>query len=150
MTSGIPKTMQAFVTQQGKTAQVQEIPVPEIDDNEVLVKTVAVAQNPTDWKCTSTIYVFANYPWLSDASVVITRLSGPGKISGCDWSGYVVKIGKRVTTLNVGDHIAGFVQGGTYEDRGAFAEYVKTSWDLAWKIPEGILTDEQAATMGCS
>ena len=48
----IPKTMRALVTQEDKTAKVVEVPVPEIADNEVLVKVVAVAQNPTDWKCT--------------------------------------------------------------------------------------------------
>ena len=43
----IPKTMRALVTQEDKTAKVVDVPVPEIADNEVLVKVVAVAQNPT-------------------------------------------------------------------------------------------------------
>ena len=30
--------------------KVQEIPVPSIDQNEVLIKVHSVAQNPTDWK----------------------------------------------------------------------------------------------------
>ena len=73
-----------------------------------------------------------------------------GMICGCDWSGYVVKTGKHVSSRAVGDHVAGFVHGGTYADRGAFAEYVKTPAELSWKIPEGAVTDEGAATMGCS
>ena len=84
-----------------------------------------------------------------DLCVDIKGVTHPGTICGCDWSGYVVKTGKDVKDVAVGDHVAGFVHGGTYEDRGAFAEYVKTSWDLLWKIPEGTLTDEQAATLGC-
>ena len=48
----IPKTMKALVTQADHTAAVQDIPVPTIDEDEILVRTVAVAQNPTDWKCT--------------------------------------------------------------------------------------------------
>lgn len=48
----VPKTMKALVTQPDKTAAVKEIPVPTIDDSEILVETVALAQNPTDWKCT--------------------------------------------------------------------------------------------------
>ena len=44
--------MKALITQPGKTAGVQEVPVPSITDDEILVKVVAVAQNPTDWKCT--------------------------------------------------------------------------------------------------
>jgi len=55
-----------------------------------------------------------------------------------------------VTTLNVGDHVAGFVQGGNYKDRGAYAEYVKTEAGLAWKVPEGTFSHEEAATMGCA
>ena len=42
--------MKALVTQANKTAKVEEIAVPTIDDDEVLVRTVAIAQNPTDWK----------------------------------------------------------------------------------------------------
>lgn len=52
MSQEIPKTMKALVAHD-KKATVQEIPVPEIDDDEVLVKVVALAQNPTDWKRTS-------------------------------------------------------------------------------------------------
>ncbi len=50
-TAALPQTMKALVTQSGKTAAVKEIPVPTIDDDEILVQTVALAQNPTDWKC---------------------------------------------------------------------------------------------------
>lgn len=47
----IPQTMRAVITQADKTIAVEEVPVPLIDDDEVLVKTTAIAQNPTDWKC---------------------------------------------------------------------------------------------------
>ena len=60
-----------------------------------------------------------------------------------------MKVGKNVTTPAVGDHVAGFVQGGRDKDRGAFAEYVKTADDLLWKVPKNTLTHEEAATMGC-
>ena len=71
-------------------------------------------------------------------------------ICGCDWSGYVVKAGKNVTSPAVGDHVAGFVMGSTFPDRGAYAEYVKTPAELAWIVPEGTLTHEEAATLGCA
>lgn len=131
MASEIPKTMKALITQPDKTAKVEEVPVPEIDDNEVLVKVVALAQNPTDWKH-------------------IKGICNPGTICGCDWSGYVVKTGRNVSSPAVGTHVAGFVHGGTYKDRGAFAEYVKTGADLCWPVPAGTLSHEEAATMGCS
>ena len=50
-TAPIPTKMKALVTNADKTASVKKIPVPEISDDEVLVQVIAVAQNPTDWKC---------------------------------------------------------------------------------------------------
>ena len=72
-----------------------------------------------------------------------------GTIAGVDYAGVIVKIGSAVTALAVGDRVAGIVHGGHYKDRGAFAEYVKTPADLTWKIPDGTISDEQAATLGC-
>ena len=73
-----------------------------------------------------------------------------GTICGCDWSGNVVLVGKNVTAYALGDHVAGFHQGGSYTDRGAFAEYVKVEPDLAWKVPPGTLSHEEAAALGCA
>lgn len=148
-TPPIPKTMKALVTQANKTAAVKSIPVPEIAEDEILVQVAAVAQNPTDWKRTSTNLPRHCMPYLYHA-IDIQRITIEGSICGCDWSGYVVKIGQGVSTLGIGDHVAGFVQGGTYTDRGAFAEYVKTAAELAWKVPAGTLSHEEAATMGCA
>ena len=36
----------------------------------------------------------------------------------------------------MGDRVAGCVHGGTYPDRGAYAEYVKAESDLVWKVPD--------------
>ncbi|KAH9844379.1 GroES-like protein [Rhodofomes roseus] len=131
MSATVPKTMRALITQPEKKAVVKEVPVPSITDDEILVKVAAVAQNPTDWK-------------------FVEFVQNHGTICGCDWAGNVVQVGKNVTTYAVGDHAAGFHQGGSYTDRGAFAEYVKVEPDLAWKVPPGALSHEEAATMGCA
>jgi len=128
--SAIPQTMKAVITKADKTIAIEEIPVPTIDDDEVLVKTTALAQNPTDWKH-------------------VQFVTNPGTIVGVDYAGVIAKVGKDVTTLAVGDRVAGFVHGGQYTDRGAFAQYVKTPAELTWKVPEGTITDEDAATLGC-
>ncbi|CAL1705737.1 unnamed protein product [Somion occarium] len=127
----VPDKMQALITQANKTTKVETVPTPDIDDDEVLVKTVAIALNHTDWKH-------------------IEFINNPGTIVGCDFSGTVVKVGKAVTTLFEGDHVAGFTHGGTFKDLGAFAEYVKSPADLVWKVPGGTLSHEQAATFGCA
>ena len=79
----------------------------------------------------------------------IDEYSAPGLISGCDFSGYVVKAGSKVNNVVVGDHVAGFTHGGTYTDRGAFAEYTKVSGDLVLKVPKDTLTHEEASTLAC-
>jgi NADPH:quinone reductase-like Zn-dependent oxidoreductase len=71
-----------------------DVPLPKLPaDNWVLVKTKAVALNPTDWKS-------------------IANRASPGSIAGCDYAGVVEEVGKSVKGLKVGDKIAGFVRGG--------------------------------------
>ncbi|GJE85024.1 zinc-binding alcohol dehydrogenase family protein, partial [Phanerochaete sordida] len=79
----------------------------------------------------------------------IKGLGRAGTICGCDWSGHVVATGADVAEPALGTHVAGFVHGGTYADRGAFAQYVVAGADLCWAVPPGTLTHEQAASMGC-
>ncbi|KAH8103529.1 GroES-like protein [Cristinia sonorae] len=130
-TSTIPQTMKAVITTAEKSIAVQEVPVPEISENEILVKTTAIAQNPADWK-------------------LVKYMTVPGTIVGLDFAGVVVKVGSAVTSPAVGTKVAGFVIGGSFTDRGAFAEYVKTSADLVWAVPEGSISDAEAATYGCA
>jgi len=50
--------------------------------------------------------------------------------------------------VKVGDKVAASLRGGVDKERGGFAEYVKVYADLAWIIPEGTYTFEEAATIG--
>ncbi|KAF8603438.1 GroES-like protein [Ceratobasidium sp. AG-I] len=128
----IPQTMRALVVQESKTVKVEEVPVPALEENEVLVKVHSIAQNPTDWK-----YVDFTSP--------------PGNIIGCDFSGTVVKLGSNaITHVKVGDTVAAFVHGGNHKDRGAFAQYAKADSDLVWKFSTDSISFEGAATMNCA
>ncbi|KAI0636543.1 GroES-like protein [Trametes polyzona] len=124
-----------FVTSDGGVA-VQDHPVPVVGDDDVLVKNVAVAQNPTDYK-------FLDY-----------KYAKPGTVVGCDFSGNVVALGRAAAAahpeLRVGAHVAGFTMGSTFADGGAFAEYVRTPASLVWPVPEGTFSHEEAATAGCA
>ncbi len=61
-------------------------------ENEVLIKVVCAALNPTDWK-------HAKICW-------------PGYIVGCDFSGTVEEIGREVDAdLRIGDRVGGVVHG---------------------------------------
>ncbi|KAE8855098.1 hypothetical protein PTNB29_09349 [Pyrenophora teres f. teres] len=108
-----------------------DVPLPKLpSENWLLVKTKAVALNPTDWKN-------------------IEQSTAPGAIAGCDYAGIVEQVGKGVTAYQVGDRIAGFVRGGDPADHsnGAFAEHIKAKVGINAKIPDNI-SFEDAATLG--
>jgi len=124
--------MKALVVQEGNKVEVQEVPVPSIEENEILVKVHSIAQNPTDWKHAE-------------------EVDSVGNIIGCDFAGTVVKLGSNaITRVKIGDTVAGFEHGGRHKDRGAFAQYVKANSVLVWKFSTSSVSFEQAATMNCS
>ena len=57
----VPQTMKAIKTPaQGKT-EVQEVPVPQVKEDFILVKVKYVALNPTDWSVAVVHYPSRNY-----------------------------------------------------------------------------------------
>ena len=113
----------------GKGIKVEEISKPTISEKEILVKVHATALNPIDFN-------------------FIDFIAPPGSLLGCDFAGVVAEAGSAASrTWKVGDRVAGFVQGGVSQERGAFAEYVKAEEDLVWRIPAGV-SDEAASTYG--
>lgn len=88
-------TQRALVHKSKGVFEVRDdVPLPRLRDDYILVKTKAVALNPTDWKN-------------------VNNAPTPGAIAGCDYSGIVERIGKNVTIpFKIGDKVAGFVRGG--------------------------------------
>ncbi|KZO99168.1 NAD(P)-binding protein [Calocera viscosa TUFC12733] len=121
-------TMKALVVQQDKSVAVERRFCPTVGPNDVLIKVVAIGQNPSDWKHA-------------------TYISQPGDIIGCDFVGKVVAMGANVPKSEVkqGEVRWGFVRGGVSKDVGAFAEYVAIEWDLT-SLVAGI-TPAQAASL---
>ncbi|KAJ8117951.1 hypothetical protein OPT61_g969 [Boeremia exigua] len=70
-----------------------DVPTPKVQDNFIIIRTKAVALNPTDWKS-------------------IENSPSKGAIVGCDYAGIVEELGNGVTGLEVGDRVAGFARGG--------------------------------------
>ncbi|KAB8263610.1 zinc-binding oxidoreductase [Aspergillus pseudonomiae] len=115
----------------GRAALVHDRPLPSLRNGYLLVRTKAVALNPTDWK-----------------HIEITER--PGILFGCDYAGVVEKIGPGISSrFQVGDRVAGFVHGGNSEEPqdGAFAEYILAKADIQVLIPEH-MSFEEAATLG--
>lgn len=94
-------TMRALiVTPKNKTVTVQDLPIPEPQPNQILVRVGAVALNRVDWLYT------ANPIAAQDRRAV-----------GSDFAGEVVKVGEDLANhadprTKVGTWVAGFVQGG--------------------------------------
>ena len=126
--------MKAIVYQAPKEATVvSDRPLPKLRDEYILVKTTAIALNPTDWKH------------------IEFGLAKEGCLVGVDYSGVVEEVGSKVTKpFKKGDRVAGFAHGGNSNqtEDGTFAEYIVVKGDAQVKIPDS-LSFEEAATLGC-
>lgn len=128
----IMSTQKAVVITQPKTsALVTNRRLPTLRDDYILIKTVSVGLNPTDWKH-------------------IEYRAPPGVLVGCDYAGTVEAVGKDVKRqFQKGDRVCGFVHGSNavQPEDGAFAEYIVAKGDSQLKIPDN-LSFEEAATLG--
>ncbi|KAJ5358483.1 uncharacterized protein N7496_010896 [Penicillium cataractarum] len=105
--------------------------MPELAPDCVLIKTKAVALNPTDWKH-------------------IDFISIRGATVGCDYAGIIEEIGAEVDPahgLQVGDRVAGFNHGfdflvmagnGENLSDGSFAEYIAVKAHINIKLPDWV------------
>ncbi|BGP36356.1 Zinc-binding oxidoreductase alcohol dehydrogenase [Rhodotorula kratochvilovae] len=128
--------MKAVVVPARGQIELKDVPVPEPGAGEVLVKTGAIAINPTDFKHGRNQLKYLRRDFLAP----------PGSWLGCDFAGTVDKVGSGVTNVKVGDRVAAFVHGGQWEGEG-WAEYIKAQSSLVWKVPDN-LSDEEAAAAG--
>lgn len=127
----LPKTMQALKSAKDHKAALFDVPLPVPARGEVLVRTKAVALNPSDWKAIT---------WMDTLNFTI----------GCDYAGIVEEVGEGVEKdWKKGDRIAGMANGNNplHLDGGAFAEYIVVKGDVQIKIPDNI-GFEEAATLG--
>lgn len=87
----------------GEAALVR-IPTPRLRDDFILVRTIAVALNPTDW-------------------TTLDAKGDNGTLVGCDYAGIVEEVGKAVKKVfKKGDRICGFGHGG--DARSAYRSVV--------------------------
>ena len=76
-------------------ATLTRIPIPEVRDDYILVKTEAIALKPTDWTS-------------------LDAVGNDGVLNGCDYAGSVVEAGSGVKRFKKGDRVAGFSHGGMF------------------------------------
>lgn len=88
-------TTKAIVFVEKGKATIQEVPVPKLRDDCVIIKVNAVGLNPTDWKH------------------IDGAVTDPGSRIGCDYAGVVEAVGSKVTKpFKKGDRISGVAHGG--------------------------------------
>ncbi|EFX01768.1 zinc-binding oxidoreductase [Grosmannia clavigera kw1407] len=124
--------MKAVVVDGNQCRVDYEHMMPQLHDYHVLVKPVAVALNPTDWR-------HLRYGRAKNGCIV-----------GCDYAGVVEFVGRGVTKAwSPGDRIFGCAHGANLAnpDDGVFAEFAAVVGDLQMRIPDEMdFTD--AATLG--
>lgn len=140
----VPKTMQAGVYREKGQVRVEEVPVPDVLDGEVLIKVAACGICGTDIK-----KIFQGYV-------------NPPQILGHELAGTVVAIGRGVNKWNLGDRVMSFhhvpcgkcfycerrlfsqckqykstgLTGGFTPNGGGFGQYVKA---MPWVAERGIV-----------
>ncbi|KAH9985176.1 chaperonin 10-like protein [Xylariaceae sp. FL0662B] len=129
---GLPD-FQIAIIQDGNSAPklADGVPLPVLRSGTVMVKTAAVALNPSDNK------MGATFPT-------------PGATIGMDFSGIIVEIHPGTETdLRIGNRVCGMIHPSNPSDptNGAFGEYVRARPGLLLRVPRD-MSVEQAATLG--
>lgn len=120
----------AFINKTGASDVLQygDLPDPEAQSGQVLVRVGAVAVNPIDTYIRSaTVQLQLKFPY----------------IVGCDLAGTVEAVGPDVTRFKVGDRVWGSNQS-LFGRQGTFAELVPVGEDWLYPTPNG-MSDETAA-----
>lgn len=129
------ETMRAAMTRCYGSADIvthEELSVPEIAADEVLVRVRAAGVNPADW------HYMRGSPYLMRLS---SGIGTPSDVRmGVDFAGTVAAVGSAVTRFAVGDEVFGGAS-------GAFAEYVTVREDRAIAKKPDNVSFEQAGSV---
>ena len=145
----MPEMMKAAVFEKIGVIKVREVPVPEINEDEVLIKVKLTGICGTDWSIYNGWYSADKLPM----------------IAGHEFSGEIAKVGKNVRRFKPGDRVTAdinmscgtcyyclrgekllcdsFTQLGIHTD-GTFAEYVKAPAAQVHILPEALSFEEGA------
>ncbi|XVF58086.1 hypothetical protein PTKIN_Ptkin07bG0033800 [Pterospermum kingtungense] len=137
--ASVPCTMKAWIYgQHGKPADVlklkPDVPVPQVKEDQVLVKVVAAGLNPADNKRMLGIFVQAECDFPT--------------VPGYDVAGVVVKVGSQVKSLKVGDEVYGNIHEKALDhpkQYGTLAEYTAVEEKLLALKPKNLSFAEAAA-----
>lgn len=111
------------------TLRNEQITIPEITADEVLIEVVNTSVNPVDWKVREGL--------LADANIHCLPL-----ILGWDVSGRIAKVGNNVTHLSVGDEVYALAD---ISRNGAYAEFIAVDAKAVANKPKTLNFAQSAA-----
>ena len=118
----------------GEVLELQDIDVPLVEDDAVLVRVRATSLNPADW------HLMRGKPYVARLQFGLRRPKDA--VAGCDVAGHVEAVGKNVSAFRPGDEVFGSPFG---RGLGTFAERVCVSADLVAVKPANLSFDHAAA-----
>ena len=118
----------AIMNKKNTDLEVNDIPIPEINDDEVLVKVKYAGVNPLDNMI------------VREEVKLITPYKYP-LVMGNEFSGVIEKTGSNVTNFNEGDRVYAHMP---LDKIGAFAEYVAIDKNAIAEIPDYLSFEEAA------
>ena len=114
----------------GRMLEIRDVPVPEMKDNDVLVKIRAAGVNPLD-----NMIIRGEVKMIVPYSFLL--------VMGNEFVGIVEKVGRNVKKFQPGDRVYGRME---LKRIGAFAEYAAVDQGAIARVPE-YLSDEEAASV---
>jgi NADPH:quinone reductase-like Zn-dependent oxidoreductase len=114
----------------GRNLELRDVPMPEMKENDVLVKIRTAGVNPLD-----------NMIIRGEVKMIVPYRFP--LVLGNEFAGVIEKVGRNVTKFQPGDRVYGRVE---LKRIGAFAEYAAIDQGAIARVPE-YLTDEEAASV---
>ena len=121
----IMKTVRVHEYGNAEVLRLEEMPVPQIASDELLIKIHAASVNPVDWKEREGFYHMHSLPFTL----------------GQDFSGTVEKVGSSVKGFKVGDDVYGRPSA---DKDGSYAEFIEVKANEVALMPKTITYDEAA------
>jgi NADPH:quinone reductase-like Zn-dependent oxidoreductase len=114
--------------------RLEDVEMPQVKDDEVLVRVRAAAVNPADW------HLIRGEPYIARLQWGLRTSKNP--VPGCDLAGQVERVGRNVARFQPGDEVFGssFMRG-----FGGLAEWASVSDDLLGVKPANLSFDQAAA-----
>ena len=104
---GLPERQRAIKVVEASSIRLEkDVPLPEIEEEDILVRVHCVALNPFDWYHPLQSRIFVALVLTSRTRKSLDLSPAPGSTFGCDVAGEVVAIGSKCSQgIRVGDRV---------------------------------------------